>query len=149
MPGQRVNVLLVGEGLRTATTLHKHLERHACDLRMARSYTEAAALLRNGKYDLVLSEFILSDGTAFRLMPLLRETDTSMFFSNTVEDGCWWMNAIRKGQERLDEPGMRPGEFKRLLEKILSDQLHGPSNHGIKEGEILCKGVPLIENNGI
>ena len=136
MPGQRVNVLLVGEGLRTATTLHKHLERHACDLRMARSYREAAALLRNGKYDLVLSEFLLSDGTAFRLVPLLRGTDTTMFFSNAVEDGYWWLNAIRKGQERLDEPGMRPGEFKRLLEEILSDKLLGPRNQGIKEEEI-------------
>jgi hypothetical protein len=79
-------------------------------------------MLRERHYDLVLSEFMLSDGTAYQLMSCLRGTDTMMFFFNVVEHGCWWINAISEGQDHSDGPGMRPGEFKIRLDEILFDR---------------------------
>jgi hypothetical protein len=49
-----------------------------------------------------------------------------MFVSNAVEDGCWWMVALLEGQDRLGEPGMRPGEFRVRLDEILYDKLFSP-----------------------
>ena len=79
-------------------------------------------MLRERHYDLVLSEFMLSDGTAYQLMSCLRGTDTMMFFFNVVEQGCWWINAISEGQDHSDGPGMRPEEFKILLDETLLDR---------------------------
>lgn len=131
MSVQTVNVLLVGDGVRNAATLHDHLERHGCALSFATSCKEVTDLVKNRRFDLVLSEFMLSDGTAYGLMPLLRGTETTMFFSNAVEDGCWWMNAIFKGHDCSHEPGMRPSEFRIRLDELLYDKLFrasGPSS---------------------
>lgn len=114
-----VKVLLVGSGARNAPILHDHLQRRGCDVFFATSLKEAIEMLNDRRFDLVLSEFMLSDGTAYHLVSPLRETDTTMFFSNAVENGCWWMLALYEGQDRGGESGMRPTEFKILLDRIL------------------------------
>jgi hypothetical protein len=98
------------------------------DISVATSCREALQIVNDGQFDLVLSEFMLSDGTAYELMPSLQDTAATMFFSNAVEDGCWWMNAILKGQDRSHVPGMRPREFRVLLDKILFDKLSQNTN---------------------
>jgi DNA-binding NtrC family response regulator len=118
-----VRVLLVGNAPRKASTLEDYLLKRGCDICFASSKKDALELLRRRRFDLVLSEFMLSDGTAYQLMPPLRGTDTTMFFSNAVEDGCWWMSAIYKGKDHSEDPGMRPAEFRLLLDKILFDRL--------------------------
>src|SRR5437016_4409456 len=128
-----VAVLLVGDGARNASILQDHLQRKGCDIFFAASCKEAQKILREHHYDLVLSEFILSDGTAYQLMSCLRGTDTTMFFSNAVEDGCWWLNAIYEGEDRSEEPGMRPAQFGIVLDKILFDRLLRNMN------ELRCK----------
>jgi DNA-binding NtrC family response regulator len=118
-----VKVLLVGNAARKASILDDYLLKRGCDLCFASSQKDALELLRRRRFDLVLSEFMLSDGTAYQLMPLLRGTDTTMFFSNAVEDGCWWMKAIYEGEDHSEDPGMRPGQFRLLLDEILFDRL--------------------------
>jgi hypothetical protein len=53
-------------------------------------------------------------------MAPLRGTDTTMFFSFAVEDGCWWITAMLQGQDRSEEAGMRPREFTMVLDELLS-----------------------------
>jgi hypothetical protein len=118
-----VAVLLVGDGVRNASMLHDYLRRRGCDIFHAASCKKAQENLRERHYDLVLSDFMLCDGTAYQLMSCLRGTRTTMFFSNVVEDGCWWMNAVYKGQDHSEDPGMRPAQFRILLNDILFDQL--------------------------
>lgn len=129
MPAERVDVLLVGDSARNASNLHEHLKRHGCFLCYATSCKEAVELFKTRAFDLVLSEFMLSDGTAYQLMPLLRGSETTMFFSNAVEDSCWWMNAILRGEDRSHDPGMRPREFRVLLDQILYDKLFRAQNN--------------------
>jgi CheY-like chemotaxis protein len=121
MPAERIAVLLVGENARKALTLQSHLERHKCGVRFATTLKEARDLLGKQSFDLVLCEFLCSDGTAYQLTPFLRNTQTTMFFSNPVENGCWWMCAIADGQDCSDKPGIAPGEFRIVLDQLLSN----------------------------
>jgi CheY-like chemotaxis protein len=129
MPVRGVTVLLVGDGARNASVLENHLRKRGCNISFASSKNEAMELLQHRQFDLILSEFILSDGTALQFMSPLLGTKTTMFVSNTVEDGCWWMTAIFQGQDRTQEPGMRPREFRIHLDEVLYDQFfRAPTN---------------------
>src|SRR6476646_3409526 len=124
-----VMVLIVGNRARKASTLERDLLKRGCDLCFATSRKAALGLLRRHRFDLVLSEFMLADGTAHQLIAPLRGTETTMFFSNPVEDGCWWTTAVFKGQDRSDEPGMCPAEFGVRLHEVLHDKLSLSSNN--------------------
>jgi hypothetical protein len=137
MQAREVTVLLVGKGVRKASTLEDHLARRGCVVYFATSVKEALGLFQKRHFDLILSEFLLSDGTAYQLHPQLLGTDTTMFVSNAVEDGCWWMAALFEGQDRLGEPGMRPREFKVQLDEILYDKFFsGPDTPGSTNSQI-------------
>lgn len=124
-----VTVLLVEHDVRYASVLENYLLKRGCEICLAGSKQEALEFLERRHFDLVLSEFLLSDGTAYGLMPRLLGSATTMFFSNAVEDGCWWMNAIFEGQDRSLDPGMRPAQFKILLEKILLNSYRSKSQN--------------------
>jgi DNA-binding NtrC family response regulator len=124
-----LTVLLVGKGARGAPVLEKHLLKRGCDIFFAASKKEASELLQRRRFDVVLSEFILTDGTAYQLMTPLLGTDTTMFVSNAVEDGCWWMTAVLKGQDYSHEAGMRPTEFRIRLDEILYDKSFRSTGH--------------------
>ena len=129
MNNRAARVLLVGSGTRSGHGLHAYLQRKGCEMSVATSCREALQIINDRQFDLVLSEFMLSDGTAYQLMRSLQGTATTMFFSNAVEDGCWWMNGIFKGQDRSHLPGMRPREFRVLLDQILYDRcFHIPNS---------------------
>lgn len=129
MPVRGVTVLLVGNGARSAPTLENHLRKRGCDICFATSKKEAMEILQSRRLDLILSEFMLPDGTAYQLMAPLLGTGTTMFVSNTVENGCWWMTALFQGQDRSREPGMRPGEFRIRFEELLHDKLLRSANN--------------------
>lgn len=123
MDARGVTVLLVGKGARNAPVLEDHLRKRGCEVCFAISGKQAVEILQRRRFDLVLSEFMLPDGRAYQLMAPLHDTETSMFFSNSVEEGCWWMTALFKGQDRSEEAGMRPAEFRTRLDEILCGKL--------------------------
>jgi CheY-like chemotaxis protein len=94
--------------------------KRGCIVSLAARKKDAIELLRQRRFDVVLSGFRLSDGTAYELMEALRGTDTTMFFSFAVEDSCWWITALLEGQDRSEEAGMRPREFTKVLDEQLS-----------------------------
>ena len=126
MPVPGVTVLLVGDGARNAPVLEDHLRKRGCSICFASSKNEAMELLQDRQFDLILSEFMLSDGSALQFMSPLLGTKTTMFVSNAVEDGCWWMTAVFEGQDRTQEPGMRSREFRIRLDEVLYDQFFRP-----------------------
>ena len=128
MTSSGLTVLLVGKGARNSPVLQNYLEKRGCNLSFATSQEEALELFHLRRFDVVLSEFMLADGTAYQLIPPLLGTNTTMFFSNAVEDGCWWMTAVFDGQDLSADPGMRPAQFTRRLDQILSDKLSKNKN---------------------
>jgi DNA-binding NtrC family response regulator len=113
------SVLLVGSCARKSSPLGRHLLKRGCKLSLAAYKKEAIELLQRRRFDLVLSGFLLPDGTAYELMGPLHGTDTTMFFSFAVEDSCWWITAMLQGQDRSEEAGMRPREFTKVLDEQL------------------------------
>jgi CheY-like chemotaxis protein len=128
MTSSGLTVLLVGKGPRKSPILQNYLEKRGCNVCFATSQEEAIELFHLRRFDVVLSEFMLADGTAYQLIPPLLGTNTTMFFSNAVEDGCWWMTAVFDGQDLSSNPGMRPAQFARRLDQILSDKLSRSNN---------------------
>jgi hypothetical protein len=84
---------------------------------------------------------------------------------NVVEHGCWRINAVSEGQDHSDDPGMRPAEFRILLDEILFDRLprnakkfrrsprvHRCDNSAVQvrnEGEVPCEEPILVPRGGI
>jgi DNA-binding NtrC family response regulator len=116
------SVLLVGSCARKSSALGGHLLKRGCNLSLAGCKKEAMELLQRRRFDLVLSGFLLPDGTAYELMAPLRGTDTTMFFSFAVEDSCWWITAMLQGQDRSEAAGLRPREFTMLLDELLFEK---------------------------
>jgi CheY-like chemotaxis protein len=68
MKARGVTVLLVGNSPRNASILEDYLLKRGCDICFATSQKDALELLQRHVFDLVLSEFVLSDGTAYQLI---------------------------------------------------------------------------------
>ncbi len=124
-----VTVLLVGSGLRHALSLEGYLLKRGCNIYIAASKNEAIELFHRLRFDLVLTEFVLSDGTAYELIAPLLSSGTIMFFCIAVEDGCWWMTGVFNGQDCSEEPGMRATEFGIRLNEIIKDKLFQDTNN--------------------
>jgi len=123
------SVLLVGSCARKSSPLGRYLLKRGCKLSLAADKKEVIELLQRRRFDVVLSGFRLPDGTAYELMAPLRGTDTTMFFSFAVEDGCWWITAMLQGQDRSEEAGMRPREFTMVLDELLSKKSSASDAH--------------------
>ena len=147
MPAERIAVLLVGDNARNALILQTHLEKHECGVRFATTLKEARDLIGKQCFDLVLCEFLCSDGTASQLTPFLHNTQTTMFFSNAVENGCWWMCAIADGQDCPDQPGIAPGEFRVVLDQLLSNLQSKRRRAAVLAGEGACRAGRSIDWN--
>lgn len=119
LDASKASVLLVGSSVHEGSPLETHLAQRGCTVSLACSERKAAEHLKRFQFDIVLSEYLLMDGSAFHLIPLLVGTATTMFFSYAVEDSCWWMIAVRDGQACSDWPGMTPREFTILLDKTI------------------------------
>ncbi len=117
----RKQVLFVQNDERGADLLRDRLRKGGCELQFAKSARRAKELFRRQRFDLVLSELLLSDGTAFQLIPPLVSTHTTVLFSNALEVGCWWMTALLQGQDHTKDPGLLPAEFKSWLDNFLSE----------------------------
>ena len=63
MNGPGVTVLLIGSTARNTSPLEYHLRKRGCNLWFASSKKQAIELLQSRRFDLLLSEFILPDGT--------------------------------------------------------------------------------------
>ena len=113
------SVFLVGSTVHKSSPLENHLAQKGCRVSLASSEREAIETLKRCQFDIVLSEFLLADGSAYHLIPLLVATGTTMFFSYAVEDSCWWMIAVCDGKACSDRPGMTPREFTILLDKTI------------------------------
>ena len=119
MESRRPKALLIGEKPQGSSYLAKRLQRRGCECEIAVSYQEACLLLGAQSFDLVLSPFRLRDDSAFPLVGLLDGSTTTLFYSQPVEDGCWWLPALRHGQNCFGSSALRPSEFVAALDEAI------------------------------
>ena len=113
--------LLIGENSQGSSHLVKLLEGHGCECSFATSYQEACSLLGTQPFDLVLSPMRLRDCSVFPLVSLLDGSDVTLFYYQLVEDGCWWLPALRSGQKCFGSQALRPSEFVVSLNEVIAE----------------------------
>jgi len=121
MEPRRPKVLLVGENPQGSSYLEKRLRGRGCECEFAASYKEACSLLGTEDFDLVLSPIRLRDGSLYPLIGLFDGSGTTLFYFQTVEDGCWWLPALRHGHNCFGSSAMRPGEFVVELDEAIEE----------------------------
>ena len=122
MEGKMPSVLLIAERSHGSSHLANRLHEHGFQCRFASSCREAFLILRDQKFDLVLSPTSLRDGKLYSIMSLLEGSDTTVFYSYAVEDSCWWLPALRSGKKCFGSPAFRPSEFVAVLDETI-DQI--------------------------
>jgi hypothetical protein len=116
---RRPKVLLIGETPQGSSHLSKRLQGRGFECRFAFSHEEACSLLSAQGIDLVLSPLRLPGGSAFSLIALLEGSTTTLFYFEPVEDGCWWLPALRNGYNCFGSPALLPSEFVPLLDEVI------------------------------
>ncbi|HEU5400580.1 MAG TPA: hypothetical protein VFU86_04435 [Terriglobales bacterium] len=77
-------------------------------------------MLRNREFDLVLCPMRTRDGSLYPVMKLLEGSDTTMFYFHPVEQGCWWLPALRRGQLCFGSAAYRGKDFVIPLEEAIT-----------------------------
>ena len=121
MEPSRPKVLLIGETAQDSSYLANHLRRHGCEYKFAVSYEEACSLLGVQSFDLVLSALRPAGNSAFSLVALLEGSTTTLFYSEPVENGCWWLPALRNGQNCFGSSALLPSEFVSVLDEVIEE----------------------------
>ncbi|MGD0966165.1 MAG: hypothetical protein ABSA57_19985 [Candidatus Acidiferrales bacterium] len=121
MTATNPQILLITGSPMGLSFLVARLSNWECKIYIADSCKEADALIRNQKFDLVLSEFRLSDGSPYPLAELLIGSNTTLIYCYPVENGCWWLPAVKKGESCWGSLAMRPSEFIGFLDGILRE----------------------------
>jgi hypothetical protein len=115
-------VLLLRYGPPGLCTQVDWLQRFGCDCHTATSIRDAVALLDEHPFLVVLSEFHVCDSSTRRLIAQLAGSTASLFFCLEVEDGCWWLPAIMKGQECWGSRALNSRDFHQVLNRLLSQE---------------------------
>ncbi len=126
MGSRTPRVLVVGEQARLALCLLEHLRQSGCALEVTTSCAQARALLAETSFDLVLcsSEAHDSEPAPSRLMALLEGSETTLYYWLTVQDSCWWLLALERGERRWGAPALRPRQFAQVLDELLGELKH-------------------------
>jgi len=119
MNSELVNVLLISERAEGASLLRQRLTQRGCECYVATSSAQAARLFAGHEFDLVLCTFWMQGMST--LIPVLIGSGASLFRSVAVEDSCWWMPAVRHGEECVGAPALRASEFKVALDRIVGE----------------------------
>jgi hypothetical protein len=129
------HVLSVGKRLSSTGILADRLHRWGCETSASDCCGHALKILDLCRYEIVLSEAFLSDGSARKLVPALIGTSAYMFSCYPVEYGCWWLPQVKAGHDCAWAPALRPPEFAHLLRGLLCKRIEnslivpaGPKN---------------------
>ena len=120
-----VNVLVLGESAKGSSSLVRRLQKWGCACSFATSTEEALALFDRHAFHLILSTLPVHG--LGPLLNQLRESDCTVFFTCPVEDGCWWVPAMRHGQKSVGTPALLPSEFAELLPRLVKEIAGGGS----------------------
>ena len=88
-------------------------------------------MLDDHEFDLVLGPIRLNTNSLYPLIGQLDGSRTTLFFSQAVENGCWWLPALRHGLNCFGAPGYRSDEFVTVLDKTI-EEIHSSVHVGCR-----------------
>jgi CheY-like chemotaxis protein len=112
-----VRVLVIGETDNGSSYLRGQLESRGCLCWFARSTEESIALFGQHSFHLILSTTPMQQENP--LLVELGDSNCTVFSSCPVEDGCWWVPLVRRGQRCSNAPALRSSEFIIELNQML------------------------------
>ena len=113
--------LLVGENSQGVSYLAKRLEDRGFQCEYASSTQQALSLVQVHGFDLILSPIRLRDASLYFLMDLFYGAAVTLFYFYGVEDGCWWLPALRNGKRCWGTPALRSSEFAFTLDAAIDE----------------------------
>ena len=131
MNGEKLRVLLIGEGSGSFSGIIRRLEKTGCRCQFANSYAEAQRLVEEEAFELVLSAIPPREKAMSLLTMALAGTHANVFYAHPVEDSCWWLPVLRDGLQCFGAPALRPSEFTRLLDRVVGG-IQGRSDAGLQ-----------------
>ena len=121
MDAKKLKVLLIGKSQGRYSPLSNRLRRRECDCRFATSSQEVRLLLDSHSFDLMLGPIRLNGDSLYPLIGLLGGSRTTLFYSQAVEDGYWWLPALRRGMNCFGAPAIRPSQFVTVLDETIEE----------------------------
>jgi hypothetical protein len=116
------NVLLVGRSRSWGTLVLRPLEKFGSELSFAAPQTVTPEYVRKGAYNLILLDSTVPPEQRRQLASELAGSEASVFYTFPVENDCWWLPTLRRGQDCHGTQAFRRNEFPFELERILQDQ---------------------------
>jgi hypothetical protein len=116
------NVLLVGRNGSWGTLVLRTLEKVRSEMSYATPQAVTQEFVRKGAYDLILLDSTVPPEQRRQLASELIGSEVSIFYTFPVENGCWWLPAVRRGQDCHGAPAFRRNEFPFELERILQSE---------------------------
>lgn len=113
------SILLVGRNGSWGSSVLKSLEKFGCVLSLEVPQSVTPRFARSGAYDLILLDSTVSQEQRRELSSQLAGSRASIFYTFPVENGCWWLPALRRGHDCHGAPAFRRNEFPFELERIL------------------------------
>jgi hypothetical protein len=115
------SVLLVGrEFLESSVASDWFLKRRRECLTVS-TLGEIHEIIESRKFDLILSNYQLRDGTGFALIDRFTDYPVSLFLSHQVENGSIWLPGILRGVRCWGAAALKPQAFARLLADLISE----------------------------
>src|SRR5271169_3011306 len=116
------NVLLVGRSGSWGSLVLRSLEKIGSELSFAAPQNVTPEYVRKNEYNLILLDSTVPSEQRRQLASELLGSSVSIFYTFPVENGCWWLPTLRRGQDCHGAPAFRRREFLCELERILQDQ---------------------------
>lgn len=137
-----IRVLLLGESTNNFHHLQKSLERRRCLCRRVQSYEEAYRALAEETPDIVLSAIPPQPGAISSLAERLTGSKASFYYAYPVENGCWWMPALHRGERCFGAPAMRPSKFAGVIDQVV-EEIRANRESERKPAPALARLVPV------
>jgi CheY-like chemotaxis protein len=128
------SILLVGREFLKAPAITDWFLKRQRGCVIASTIGEVGELIKERKFDLVLSSYHLPDGTSLALIDRFRNLPVSLFLSHPVEDGCIWLPGILRGVACWGAAALKPLAFVRLLTSLIlgNEEGYGTGNDPIE-----------------
>lgn len=116
-------ILLIAETANSSLQLEHWLNSRGCQCHFATSCRAACKVLAQTKFDLALCHFDLPDHTSYTILERLLGSETTLFFSKLIENGCLCVPTLLCGKRWPASKMLDPTNFAIELEKQLN-RLH-------------------------
>ena len=119
LPVVKSRILMIGQKSSWGFPLQSALQALGCEFSFAATLRVSNEFLRKKHYDVLLLDSSVPPSLRRKLAEALAASEASIFQLFPVENDCWWLPVLRKGEYCFGAPGYRTKEFPAELARLL------------------------------